>query len=74
MGRIAMSKTNSTFAARLRELRVQKKLTQRELAERSGVPQYRISEYENGKRENPSLATIRQLASALGVKAGRLID
>jgi transcriptional regulator with XRE-family HTH domain len=54
------------FAARLRELRNAAGLSQKELAERSGVKQNSISQLEAGDR-NPIWETVIALADALGV-------
>jgi transcriptional regulator with XRE-family HTH domain len=45
-----------------------------ELAERSGVPQYTISRLESGGLESINLAHLEQLADALEVNAGLLIN
>ena len=54
------------FHARLRELRESVKLTQMDLANRSGVPKASIANLEQGRRK-PSLETAQKLATALGV-------
>lgn len=41
--------------------------SQRELSERSGVPQPVISDIENGKIKSPTVSTAFKLAKALGV-------
>jgi transcriptional regulator with XRE-family HTH domain len=55
-----------TFAARLREVRAAAKMTQHELAERSGVHRQTIARLELGTRE-PTWETVQALARALGV-------
>jgi transcriptional regulator with XRE-family HTH domain len=50
----------------LREVRIRRLLSQRELARRAGVAQRAIVEVEAGRRV-PRLATMRKLAEALGV-------
>jgi DNA-binding XRE family transcriptional regulator len=54
------------FAARLRRLREQQKLTQVELAERAGIGQAMVSLLEQGDRQ-PSWPTICRLANALDI-------
>ena len=47
------------------ELRSEQKLTQQELADRTGVNRSDISKIENWKA-NPSLKTMKRLAAAMG--------
>jgi transcriptional regulator with XRE-family HTH domain len=51
---------------KLREIRIQKALSQRELSKRSGLPSSQISRIENGYRV-PSLETLERITAALGV-------
>ncbi|MBV7292678.1 helix-turn-helix transcriptional regulator [Corynebacterium sp. TAE3-ERU16] len=53
------------FAGELSCARKERKITQMELAEVSGVDQAEISRIENG-RANPTLDTVSRLAAALG--------
>jgi len=53
--------------------RLQRGLTQSELARRAGVPRPNLSAIERGQRE-VSLKTVRALGVALGVRAGVLVD
>jgi transcriptional regulator with XRE-family HTH domain len=55
-----------TFADKLKALRQEKKMTQENLAERSGIPIGTIRDYEQGKRD-PLLSNAQRLAKALGV-------
>ncbi len=59
---------------KLREIRHQNGLTQKELACRSGVSQPYINELENGKKVNPSIIILGKLANALGVTVSELLD
>ena len=59
---------------KLRELRIENRLTQTELAKRSGVSQPYINELENGKKVNPSIIILGKLANALGAKVSELLD
>jgi transcriptional regulator with XRE-family HTH domain len=63
----------SPITLRLREVRKDRKLTQAELSERSGVPQSTISRIEAGETGSISLANLERLADALGVNAALLI-
>ena len=56
----------------LKEIREAKKLTQRQLSEKTGIETSHISEYENGHklmRED----TIRRFAEALNVSPGEIM-
>jgi tetratricopeptide (TPR) repeat protein/transcriptional regulator with XRE-family HTH domain len=63
----AVAEPPLTFAALLRELRTQARLTQEELAEASGVRPRSISDLERGVAVSPQRETIRRLADALGL-------
>jgi len=60
------------FGERLRELRLKRKLTQSEVAARSGLLQHHISQLENGVGM-PTLATMLKLAAAIGCKPTDLL-
>ena len=56
-----------SLAQRIRQRREQLALSQSELARRTGVPQSRISEFENGSKTGMTLDTAKRLARVLGV-------
>ena len=58
----------------LRELRISKNISQKQLAEQIGVTQAYICSLELGKRRNPSLEVIRGIARELGVHASRVLE
>ncbi|HYI12354.1 MAG TPA: helix-turn-helix transcriptional regulator [Thermoanaerobaculia bacterium] len=60
------------FGERLRELRLKRKLTQADVAARSGLLQHHISQLENGVGM-PTLATMLKLAAAIGCKPTDLL-
>ena len=60
-----MAEPPVTFAALLRKLRTEVRLTQEELAEASGVRPRSISDLERGVAVSPQRETIRRLADAL---------
>jgi tetratricopeptide (TPR) repeat protein/transcriptional regulator with XRE-family HTH domain len=60
------------FAAAIRRFRLRAGLTQEALAERSGVSVSTIRGMETGKRRNPQLASVRQLAAALDLRPAEL--
>jgi len=59
------------FGARLRELRLEKKMRQIDLAERVGIQESYVSNLESAKKE-PCLEVIQMLAKGLGVSLRRL--
>jgi transcriptional regulator with XRE-family HTH domain len=60
--------------AKLKELRLKKRLTQGALAEKAGTYQPRIAELENGKRPvTITVDTLERIAKALGVSVRRLL-
>ena len=56
----------------LKKLRVKKDISQIELARILGVDRSFVSNVENGKN-NPTLSTLRKIASALGVSTSKLL-
>jgi transcriptional regulator with XRE-family HTH domain len=62
----AMAQEHEHFGERLRELRVEKGWTQADLAERAGVSQRAITQWERSLRQ-PTWANVIALAGALGV-------
>jgi transcriptional regulator with XRE-family HTH domain len=60
------------FGEVLQELRLQRELTQDQLAERAGTERSHISALERAEK-GPALATIFSLADALEIPAGDLI-
>jgi len=57
----------------LREARKRLKLTQEEVAARSGVHATEVSRIEAGKRD-PQVSTLLRLAKAVEVPPGRLLE
>lgn len=49
------------------DVRIQKKLTQKKLAERIGVAQSALARFESG-RTNPTLSFLQKVTSGLGLK------
>ena len=56
----------------LREFRVERGMSQAELALRAGCTPSHVSLVETGKRQ-PSIATLRRLSEALRIEPGRLL-
>jgi len=62
------------FGTALKSLRIEKRITQRDLAEKVGVDFTYISKIENGKLENtPSVDTITKIANILEADVDQLI-
>lgn len=61
------------FGRNLRAYRLQRKFSQEELAEVSGLHRTYISGLESGAR-NPTITVVAQIAKALGVTASALLD
>ncbi len=65
--------TKETFGQRLRRVRIEKGLSQLQVAEKAGIHNTHLSRYEkDGSRPNGS--TLMRLADALGVTADFLMD
>lgn len=58
-----------SIANQLMTLRHERKLTQKQLSQASGIPQSEISRIETGEA-NPTYATLSALAEPFGVKVG----
>lgn len=64
---------SANIGERLRDVRKRRGMSQRELAERSGVSLSLIRKLEQGERNDTRLETARQLARALKVSTTRLV-
>lgn len=62
-----------TLQERLRDCRVQKGWSNRELDRQAELDEGISSSIESGRRPNPTIATVKRLARALGVEPGFLI-
>jgi XRE family transcriptional regulator, fatty acid utilization regulator len=56
----------------LRRARLDREMTQEEVAERSGVHATEVSRIEGGKRD-PQVSTVQRLAEAVGLSASDLL-
>ena len=54
--------------------RENKGLSQTEVAKRSGVTRFYVSQLESGLRKNPSLPVLKRIAKALGVTVTELLE
>ena len=64
---------NNEFGKRLKELRIEKKLSQRELGDFFGVCNQTISFWESGSRE-PDLDTLVKIAKFFDVSVDFLLE
>ncbi len=69
---MVMEAIKKQFGKHLRELRLEKKLTQEELADKAGLHFTYVGQIERGVR-NPSLINLYKLAKALNIKGGELL-
>ena len=67
-----MNKTTEIFISRLDQVRKEKGLTQRELANKVGVTEVSMSRYVNGAR-TPSGPIVVNIAKALGISVDYLV-
>ena len=61
-----------SIGEKIREIRISKGMTQKELAAKLDTTQQNLAQYENGKR-NPKLMTIQKIADALNVELDELM-
>lgn len=59
--------------SRIKEIRKQKGLTQKQLGEKCGMYESQIRKYENGKA-NPKIETLQKIAGALGCTINELLN
>ena len=67
-----MSKQEYPLAINLKKLREKKKLSQDRLAKLADVANNTIIKIEQGENTNPTLATLKKIAKALGVGLDKL--
>jgi transcriptional regulator with XRE-family HTH domain len=58
----------------IKRLRIERGLTQVELAKKARVTQTYVAKIEGGDRVNPSLPVLKRLATALGVSVAKLLS
>lgn len=69
---ISMTDDVKKLGENLKRIRIKKNITQVEIAKKLGVDRSFVSNLENAKT-NPTLATITNLAQALGVSTNELL-
>jgi transcriptional regulator with XRE-family HTH domain len=71
---VTMSLVMRFVGAKLRRLREDRFISQRDLARLAGVSPTTVMQLETGQNLNPRLSTIRKLAEALAVDPGALVE
>jgi len=66
-----MQRGESVDVDKLKELRIDQGLSQRELSERAGISNTSVWKIERGGGANP--ATLKKIADVLGVRASELV-
>lgn len=69
-----MNNNINIIAIRIRRTRVLRNLTQQELANKAGIKQSILEEYESGSIKNINKITISKIAKALGTNLEYLLD
>ena len=62
------------LATVLKEMRLEKGMTQIDLAKRAKVTRSYVALLETGEKQNPSLTILKRLATALGVPVSDLLQ
>lgn len=60
---------DAPFGVALQRHREQRKLTQKELAEKAGLSERTIRRWETGRHRNPQIMSVQRLADALSLEA-----
>mgnify|MGYP000141373747 CR=1 FL=1 len=63
----------STLAQNIKKLRKRLKLSQEELAKKAGITYSTLIKIESGANDNPTIKTIKRIASTLKVKVDDLL-
>lgn len=69
-----MESINNRFSKILREFRTEKRLTQEELAELSGLDYKYLQKLESNNPSSPTLATLEKIANGLNVSITAIIE
>ena len=68
-----MENLTQEFGRTLRRLRVERQLTQEELAQRAGVDYKYLQKLEGQNPSSPTLSTLEKLAKGLGISVSELV-
>lgn len=61
------------LAKNIKKLRKQRKLSQEQLARKAGITYSTLIKLESGANKNPTIETVRRLASTFGVGLDELV-
>ncbi len=64
----------NTIGSKIKKLRLEKDMTQEELARKADIPYATLLKIENDTVKNPTINTLQKLAQALGVSVDFLIN
>lgn len=68
-----MSKENSIIGENIKRLRLQKDLSQDKLARLADIAFATLTKIESGETPNPTIDTVKKIATALGVSIDELM-
>lgn len=68
-----MSKNRTIIAKNIRKYREKEGLSQDKLAKKTGLSFHTIVKIESGDTENPTIGTVKKIATALSVSVDKLI-
>lgn len=63
----------NTIGSKIKKLRLEKDMTQEELAVKAGIPYATLIKIENDSVKNPTINTLQKLAQALEVSVDELL-
>lgn len=63
----------NTIGSKIKKLRLEKDMTQEELAVKAGIPYATLIKIEGGAVKNPTINTLQKLAQALEVSVDELL-
>jgi transcriptional regulator with XRE-family HTH domain len=69
-----MSKENSKIGDNIRKLRLQKELSQEKLARLADIAFPTLTKIESGETPNPTIDTVKKIATALGISIDNLMN
>lgn len=68
-----MSKEKATIGETIRKYRLQKEMSQDKLSKLADVAFHTIVKIENGETPNPTIDTVKKIATSLGVSVDELL-